>query len=149
MASRQSSFVGPHLAAASPAWRVRKRSLAAPCQRQLLFENLERRLLLASDWQNPYNRLDVSDDGLVTAIDALTVINELNLRRISDDRGRLPPRPPDSPPGKLIDTNGDGLVAAIDALIVINALNGDSQPPTITAGLAADTALREHLTATA
>ena len=77
---------------------------------------------------------------MVTPIDALVVINELNLRRISDERGQLPPRPLDWPPGDLIDTNGDGSVSPIDALLVINALDGDRQPPIITVGLLADTA---------
>ena len=79
MASRRSSNVGPCRAASSPAWRARKQSLAAHCHCQLLFENLERRLLLAADWQNAFNRLDVSDNGLVTPLDALVIINELNL----------------------------------------------------------------------
>ena len=97
-------------------------------------------MLLAADWQNSLNRLDVSDNGVVTPLDALTVINELNLRRISDGTGQLPPRPPDWPPGDLMDTDGSGSVSPFDALLVINALNGDRQPPTMTAGLLADTA---------
>ena len=140
MVPKRSLIAGRRLAASSPAWRARSGSSAARRSRQLLFENLEQRLLLASDWQNSLNRLDVSDDGLVVPGDALVVINELNLRQISDRTGRLPPRPPDSEPGNLIDTNGDGFVSPIDALLVINALNGDHQPPTIAAGLMADTA---------
>ena len=97
-------------------------------------------MLLAADWQNSLNRLDISDNGVVTPFDALTVINELNLRRISDGTGQLPPRPPDWPPGDLIDADGSGSVSPFDALLVINALNGDRQPPTLTAGLLADTA---------
>ena len=140
MASKRSSRAGPRRAVFLPVWRARKRSSTASGNRRLLFENLEQRVLLAADWQNSLNRLDISDNGVVTPFDALTVINELNLRRISDGTGQLPPRPPNWPPGELIDADGSGSVSPFDALLVINALNGDRQPPTLTAGLLADTA---------
>ena len=140
MASKRSSRVGPRRAMFLPVWRAGKRFSTASGNRRLLFENLEGRVLLAADWQNSLNRLDISDNGVVTPFDALTVINELNLRRISDGTGQLPPRPPNWPPGDLIDADGSGSVSPFDALLVINALNGDRQPPTLTAGLLADTA---------
>ncbi len=71
-------------------------------------------------WQNPRNPLDVNDDGFVTAIDALIVINDLNFngaRRLPN-----PPQPPNSPPPYL-DPSGDNEVAAVDALLVINFIN--------------------------
>lgn len=52
---------------------MRKRNVS----RGLSLELLEDRALLASDWQNPINRLDVDDSGLVTPLDALVVINAL------------------------------------------------------------------------
>ena len=52
--------------------------------RRLLLEPLEDRRLLAVDWRNPTNPLDVSNDGLISPIDPLQVINELN-RAGSDD----------------------------------------------------------------
>lgn len=78
-------------------------------------------------WQNPANPLDVNNDGFnpASAIDALLVINELNLPTVSHPvTGKLPPitQPPNVPPGYL-DVNGDGFVSAIDALLVINELN--------------------------
>ena len=42
------------------------------------FEHLEQRRLLASDYCNAFNALDVDDDGFVLPQDALAVINELN-----------------------------------------------------------------------
>ena len=140
MASKQSSRAGWRRATFLPEWQARKRSSTSSHSRRLLFENLEGRVLLAADWQNPLNRLDVSDNGVVTPFDALTVINELSLRRIGGGTGRLPPRPADWPPGELVDADGSGTVSPFDALLVINALNGDRQSPTITAGLLADTA---------
>ncbi len=88
MASKRSSRTGPRRAMFLPTWRARKRSSTASGNRRLLFENLEQRVLLAADWQNSLNQLDVSDNGVVTPLDALTVINELNLRRISDGRSK-------------------------------------------------------------
>ena len=46
--------------------------------RHLLFEPLEDRRLLAVDWRNPVNSLDVNDDGFISPVDALQPINELN-----------------------------------------------------------------------
>ena len=46
---------------------------------QRAFERLERRELCAADWQNAVNRLDVNMSGLVEPLDALVVINDLNL----------------------------------------------------------------------
>ncbi len=73
---------------------------------------------------NPFTNVlsatDVNDDGLTTAIDALTIINRLN----STDDTRLSWEAVSS--GQrldLIDVNNDGVVSPIDALLVINQLN--------------------------
>ncbi|MBM4004150.1 MAG: hypothetical protein FJ295_12820, partial [Planctomycetes bacterium] len=108
-------------------------------RRGLLFEGLEPRQLLASDWQNSLNRLDVSDDGWVTPLDAISIINELNRPSIIDSENRLPPRPSGMPPGNWLDTSGEGLLTATDAILVINALNRDTGLPTVTAALQNDT----------
>ena len=70
---------------------------------------------------NTSRRVDDNDDGLVTPQDALTIINELNLRgartlpwAINDITGMF----------GFLDTSGDGLITPIDALRVINILNG-------------------------
>ncbi len=86
-------------------------------RRQLRIESLEHRQLLNVDWRNPVDHLDVSGDSLITPIDALRVINELN-RSGSHD---LPATPGEF--GFLLNTNGDSIVSPIDALLVINYLN--------------------------
>lgn len=102
-------------------------------------ENLEARMMLAGDWQNPANSLDVTDDGLVVPLDVLTLINELNNRTIIDRNGRLPvPATPGPPP--FLDPNGDDLLVPLDVLQVINAFNNDTEAPIISAQLMSDTA---------
>ncbi len=73
-------------------------------------------------WQNPRNSLDVNDDGFVTAIDALIVINDLNFNGARTLPN--PPLPPNAPP-PYYDTSGDNEIAAIDALLVINHINDE------------------------
>jgi hypothetical protein len=68
-------------------------------------------------YQNVVNRLDVNNDGLVSPLDALNVINELR---------RAGPRllaPPKETPTFYWDVNGDGLISPLDALQIINRLN--------------------------
>lgn len=69
-------------------------------------------------WNNPRNRLDVNDDGFITPLDALLVINALN------SRFQLPatlPEPFD--PVRYLDVDPNGMVTPLDALLVINHLN--------------------------
>ena len=102
--------------------------------RRLSFESLEPRDLFNSDWQNPVLHRDVDRSDLVTAFDALLIINRLNLKgphsldgetRQSSDRDW--------------DVNGDSFLGPIDALLVINALNA-LQPyqATVVGGLSPD-----------
>jgi VCBS repeat-containing protein len=76
--------------------------------------------------QNPRHPLDVSNDGHITPLDALLVINELN----AGSRGgasRLAASLSAAPSsGPYLDTSGDGVVSPIDALTVINYLNSRS-----------------------
>ena len=70
-------------------------------------------------WQNLTNNLDVNNDGFITPLDALIIINDLNSLG-----PRLLPNPPIPPdPVYFIDVNGDGFVTPLDALIIINYLN--------------------------
>jgi hypothetical protein len=69
----------------------------------------------ASEFTNPKNRLDVTDDGAVTAFDALVVINHLGT-----SGGELDSSIEEV--AMFVDPNGDGRVSASDALVVINAL---------------------------
>ena len=100
--------------------------------RRLLVEQLESRRLLAGVWQNPRNALDVDDSGIVSPVDALQVINDL------DDNGsrQLPLSRPTL--AAYLDVNGDGWTSPVDALMVINAIEENRQPLAITAGLSPD-----------
>ncbi len=109
--------------------------------RSLRLETLETRQLLASDaislvptdsvvemqdqrvvseplLQNPAQRYDVNNDGIVTVVDALIVINSLNRNDIRE----LPLDNPQAVQRPFTDVSGDGVVTSIDALQVINFL---------------------------
>ena len=72
-------------------------------------------MAFVSPWQNQTNRFDVNNDGAVSPVDALQVINDLNARgsRALTVTDGTPP---------FLDVNGDGHVAPIDALQVINSI---------------------------
>ena len=74
-------------------------------------------VVLASRLQNPSNRFDVTGDGLVTPIDALRILNHLNL---TGGNGILV-QPGDVGPD-YFDVNGDGSITANDVLLVLNNL---------------------------
>ncbi|MGN6545586.1 MAG: dockerin type I domain-containing protein [Aureliella sp.] len=79
--------------------------------------------ITANPYQNQTNRMDVNNDGHVSPIDVLQVINYINDPTKPKTLG-LPPTV-SLPP--YVDVNGDGSVSGIDALLVINYLN--SVPP--------------------
>lgn len=70
-----------------------------------------------SPWTNPNTPYDVNHDGLVNGVDAVIVINTINLRGggILIASG-IPTRP-------SIDVNNDGILNPLDALTAINHLN--------------------------
>ncbi len=76
----------------------------------------------ASMWSNLAFSVDVNDDWLLSPIDALQVIHDLNTnggRQLSaESDGAAPP---------FIDVNGDAQLSPIDALLVITALNDATQ----------------------
>lgn len=78
-------------------------------------------------WQNPVNNLNVNNSTgtpLITAFDALLVINELNLPTIMNPVTFELPAPTGSvAPPPFLDVNGSNTVTAFDALLVINFLN--------------------------
>jgi predicted outer membrane repeat protein len=78
-----------------------------------------------SPWQNLAQPSDVSNDGAVTAVDALRIINELGRRLFSDSGTAHLNAPSDSFtwPNSYFDQNGDGKATALDALRVINQLS--------------------------
>jgi VCBS repeat-containing protein len=74
----------------------------------------------SNPWQNSRNRFDVNNDGSVSPIDVLVVVNDLNARGARSLP--IPPVPPFTPP-PFLDVNGDRSVSPQDALSVINHLN--------------------------
>lgn len=108
---------------------MKKRLSAVRSRRRLQAESLEKRLLLAGDfnlWQNPHDFEDVNDDGATTALDALLIVNHLN------DHGshELPARVLDlsggeAEQGPYLDVNGDGFSTPLDYLQVVNDINGE------------------------
>ena len=76
-------------------------------------------LVLPKTWQNPFATMDVNDDGFVSPLDALLIINRLNTpadRNLPTPTATLRPIP-------YIDVSGDGIVSPLDVLLVINILN--------------------------
>ena len=70
-----------------------------------------------SPWQNQVQRQDVNNDGLVSALDVLVTINEINRNgaRPLENSGVV------SPP--FYDVDGNRNIEALDVLIVINFIN--------------------------
>lgn len=69
------------------------------------------------EWQNPNFSADVTGDGVVSALDALRVINAIGT--IGTPFNLSSNRPIDA---EFLDVTGDGICSALDALQVINAL---------------------------
>ncbi len=69
---------------------------------------------------NPANPLDASDDGDVSPLDALLVINALNRRGAGESTHESRKY--------YLDTNGDGSLTPLDALLIINQLNRPGGP---------------------
>jgi hypothetical protein len=76
--------------------------------------------VVIASFQNESEAEDVDNDGWITPLDALLVINDLN------NRGARDLTDTDERPEHLIDVNGDDYVSAVDALLIINRLNSSS-----------------------
>ncbi len=96
-------------------------------RKSLMFERLENRRQMASDWMNAVNPLDVNSSGEVTPLDVLIIVNEVN----ESGSRELPSVPSGSTVRALVDVNGDGAVSPIDAWRVVNALQLYSVEPMI------------------
>lgn len=82
-------------------------------RRRIGVEKLELRQMLAADFHlahNAFDPEDVNDDGALTALDALVVINAMN-------------DPSSRPDRNFVDVNADGQMTPIDALMVVNRIN--------------------------
>ncbi len=82
----------------------------------------KRQLLAANIFHNELLPEDVNEDGIVTAVDALTILNQMNRQSSNGGDGEFA-----SDSGRKTDVNNDGRQSPIDALMVINRLNrGDN-----------------------
>ena len=72
---------------------------------------------IASQWQNQTQRQDVNNDGLVTLLDVLVIINEINRN------GARPLENSTLVPPPFYDVDGNRSIEALDVLIVINFIN--------------------------
>ena len=81
--------------------------------------------ILGNSYTNQTNYLDVNQDGSISPIDALQVINYL-ARKGSSSVQLVTPRP-EGAVKPFIDVDGDGYASPIDVLLVINAINRQSR----------------------
>ena len=72
-------------------------------------------------WHHPVDPLDVNDDDAISPLDALLVINRLNVQPRST--APLPVPTLALHPAPYLDVTGDNFVTPLDALLVINYLN--------------------------
>ncbi len=88
-----------------------------------------------SDWQNPLSKLDVDSSGSIVPLDALLIINELNMPKYLDSRPALRNAADLETFPAYFDTSGDYKLTPLDVLLVINHLNrrggGEGEHPSI------------------
>ena len=96
-------------------------------------DGLQLDLVGPSDLTNPIDVADVDASGSLTALDALTIINELAARRYSiDGSGDIQPIDTLTISGvEFFDVSGDGSITSLDALLVINQLANRLSPPAV------------------
>lgn len=114
-----------------------KTKIAEVRERRILLrlEKLESRLNLSGSWQNDQLPCDVDDSGLVTSLDVLLLINEIN--RLPSIVLENSSRHDGSP---YWDVNGDDSLSPLDVLMVVNTLNrsGDQTGITVNASPESD-----------
>lgn len=83
--------------------------------------------IVSSTWHNSLNPADVNDDGVVSPLDPILVINELNSGRLNTaSNAVLPVAPPNVT--EFIDVNNDGRFSPVDAIEAINQINSGLAP---------------------
>ena len=79
-------------------------------------------LVVGTPWKNVLFPNDVDNDGSMSPLDVLAIVNELNTPQFHTQQdSRLVPRTNSMLP--FFDVDGDGFISPLDALIVINAIN--------------------------
>jgi hypothetical protein len=70
-------------------------------------------------WQCPQDRLDVNNDGYITALDALLLINHMGV----EGPGPLPAVGESGTPPLYVDCSGNGEMTPLDILLVVRDIN--------------------------
>lgn len=91
--------------------------------RRLNFETLESRRLLAVNWRNPLDSVDVDGNGTLAPLDVLILINEIN----AHGSQTLPTQKTAGRP--YLDPSGDNGLSPLDVLNVISAINAGATIP--------------------
>ena len=96
-------------------------------KRKLRAETLGQRNLLAGNiFHNDLIPEGVNDDGRVSSMDALAIVNRLNQTESRQGRdGDLGPRRTEQQRAAMTDVNDDGESTSLDALHVLNRLRHD------------------------
>ncbi|WP_197452220.1 FG-GAP-like repeat-containing protein [Rosistilla carotiformis] len=71
---------------------------------------------VVAEFQNAADRFDVNDDGLVSPIDALRILNSLAKQQTAGEAATAAAQ------ANYVDVNGDGQITPIDALMVLNEI---------------------------
>ena len=104
-------------------------------RRTLHCEKLEDRALMAGDvmaseYWNAVNPTDVNGDSIVSPLDALLIINQLNAsgpRELVSANSLAAGGEGEQTQKAYLDVNNDGFLTPLDALGVINELNGEGE----------------------
>jgi hypothetical protein len=70
---------------------------------------------------NPKNAFDVNNDGNISPLDVLAIVNFINIKQEKDEEPSLSGETPGNP--NYLDVNGDSFADALDALLIINYMN--------------------------
>jgi hypothetical protein len=100
----------------------------------LVINHINRRIVedppppvLPTSWHNLDSPGDVDDDGRVSPLDVLWLINELNQPQITTQQNRaLPAITTSTKPAPYLDVDDDGFMTPLDVLVAINLINGAS-----------------------
>ena len=87
-------------------------------------DNAKIEIVTTRPYHNPLRALDIDDDGSISLLDVLVVINRINREGLG---GLATPTSIDQTPFFYFDTNRDGFISPLDVLIVINFINNQTK----------------------
>ncbi len=70
------------------------------------------------------DRQDINNDGVITALDVLQIINYINARHAAENGGLT-----NDPPPMNLDITNDGVISALDVLQIVNTINARHDTP--------------------